>query len=117
MKYLSSSILVAGISMASGAMASNSTDTNASSTLSNINGYNVSVVYYDGGEYRQTGPSNWTDFGVDYRADYIETGRDEWSVYLSNNSNKNIQLDLWTRTITIREIDYPEYVERIISVN
>jgi len=61
------------------------------------NGHNVQQVFFSGGSFKQTGPGRWTEYNDRGRATFrfIETGRDQWSVYLEDRSrNVQLQLDL-----------------------
>lgn len=58
-------------------------------------GRNVQQVFFSGGSFKQTGPGRWTEYNDRGQATFrfIETGRDQWSVYLDDRS-RNIQLQL-----------------------
>jgi len=67
-----------------------------------INGYNTTKVKYDGGEFSQSGNNLWIETSFTYNNEnyFQEIGRDEWSVYLYDESRGvSIQLDLYTREI------------------
>ncbi len=80
-------------------------DLNNSKTSSpkKINGQNASKVSFSGGAFvQQAGTKNWseTDANGTARFRYVETGRDEWSVYLIDKSrNVGIALDLFKKQI------------------
>tara|TARA_R110000850_G_scaffold75593_5_gene164637 strand:- start:714 stop:1574 length:861 start_codon:yes stop_codon:yes gene_type:complete len=60
-------------------------------------GRNVQQVFFAGGSFRKSGPGRWTEYDAQGRAmfDFVETGRDQWSVYLDDRSrNVQLQLDL-----------------------
>jgi TIR domain len=73
------------------------------------NGYKVRSVSFDDGngttlgQYKQSAAGRWVETGPsgsDIRFQFAETGRDEWSVYLSEaSSDKRLQLDLNTRKV------------------
>jgi len=68
-----------------------------------VNGWNVRLVQFGGGTYAQAGDGSWTEFDSAGRAafHFVETQRDEWSVYLNDPSrNVQIQLDLFRRKIS-----------------
>ncbi|MEZ4885758.1 MAG: discoidin domain-containing protein [Chitinophagales bacterium] len=72
-----------------------------------INGYNVNYVEYGGreaGRFEQTGDKTWREMksgrgGV--HATFTETGRDEWSVYMTKSDGARIQLDLHTKKVSV----------------
>ncbi|MCC6605568.1 MAG: hypothetical protein IT327_20345, partial [Anaerolineae bacterium] len=54
------------------------------------------------GEFRQTGEKRWVEFGKGGvpRFHFVETLRDDWSVYLHDESrNVGIQLDFWRKMV------------------
>ncbi|MCC6604754.1 MAG: hypothetical protein IT327_16210, partial [Anaerolineae bacterium] len=54
------------------------------------------------GEFRQTGEKLWVEFGKGgvARFHFVETLRDEWSVYLHDQSrNVGLQLDFWRKMV------------------
>jgi PLAT/LH2 domain len=67
----------------------------ASAAASGINGANLTMVTHAGGRLEKTGDAEWTEFNADGEASFVfqETGRDEWSVYL-NDDSRNVQLQL-----------------------
>jgi hypothetical protein len=72
-----------------------------------VNGPNVSSVAFGQGgaqlgEYRQTAPGQWveTNEGGAVTFNFVETQRDEWSVYLLDQSRAvNIQIDLFRKKV------------------
>lgn len=71
-------------------------------TQQGVNGYNVTQANFSDGVFRQTGNGRWTEFNASGRATYsfTETGRDEWSVYLDDQSrNVQLQLDLFRKWV------------------
>ncbi len=73
---------------------------------SQVNGLNVTTVEYGGagtGKYRQIQGKVWVLYTLNNVevARLVETGRDEWSVYLRKADGTNIQLDLWTKEVKI----------------
>ncbi len=73
------------------------------------NGTNVNSVKFDAGRttgsFVQTSAKKWQEFSADGRLkfNFDETHRDEWSVYLIDNTRggMRIQLDLWTKKVNI----------------
>jgi len=63
-----------------------------------VNGYSVSCAAVTNASFQKTGDKEWTEFeqnGVSF-ATFVETQRDEWSVYLRDDSrDMNLQIDLW----------------------
>lgn len=74
---------------------------NVLSVANGVNGYNVVEVYHSGGRFVENGGGRWTELGNDgAQFNFVETGRDEWSVYLNDpGRNLQIQLDLHRRQI------------------
>lgn len=69
-----------------------------------VKGQNVGKVQHLGGIYKHVGGSNWqeTTLRGQVTHEYLEQGRDEWSVYLYDQSrNIALQLDLHQRKILI----------------
>lgn len=70
-----------------------------------IKGANVGYVRYPengGGEFQSLGGGRWREVGTTSGANFhfAETSRDEWSVYLNDDSRHlAIQLDLWQKKI------------------
>jgi len=75
----------------------------APSAATVVNGYSVSSVEHaNRGRFTKTGASSWTEYGNNGRAIFTfkERNRDEWSVYLFDQSrNVNIQLDLHRKKV------------------
>jgi hypothetical protein len=68
-----------------------------------VNGLNVNLVRHAGGHFARQGDGTWAEYNsagqITYR--FVETQRDEWSVYLNDPSrNVQIQLDLFRRKIS-----------------
>lgn len=63
------------------------------------------------GHFRKQSGNNWTEEGKregDVRFNFVETGRDEWSVYLRDNSRGvNIQLDLHRKKVIYSDNSNP----------
>jgi hypothetical protein len=76
-----------------------------------ITGRNVTfVTAYKGtkaeGIFYQTGPKKWVESkgGLRVHAKFIETARDEWSVYLKDGARGiRVQLDLYTKKIKVND--------------
>ncbi|MEZ4982011.1 MAG: RICIN domain-containing protein [Saprospiraceae bacterium] len=72
-----------------------------------VNGRNVTYVAYSGsdnGTFEQTSDNTWKEFKAGSRhahANFTETNRDEWSVYLRKSDGARLQLDLHTKKISI----------------
>ncbi|MFK7931599.1 MAG: hypothetical protein AB8H79_25690, partial [Myxococcota bacterium] len=81
----------------------------ASAQNAPVKGYNVAVVYYSGangasGSFVQANGSRWQEFKTGRtaaHASFTETGRDEWSVYMTKADGARIQLDLWTKKVLV----------------
>lgn len=78
-----------------------------------INGRNVKTVKYPGGRFKMKSGGRWQEKNNDGKHNFVETGRDDWSVYLTDSSRGvNIQLDLHTKNIyysdnnTARRVQY-----------
>lgn len=68
-----------------------------------VDGYNVTRANFNGGSFGQTGNGRWTEYNANGRAIYtfVETGRDEWSVYLDDSSrNVQLQIDVYRNWVT-----------------
>jgi hypothetical protein len=70
-----------------------------------INGFNVNLVQYSEGQFFQTDAQSWMETKTTNSDEvyyYVETGRDEWSVYLYDESrNWSIHLDLYEKQISV----------------
>jgi hypothetical protein len=72
-----------------------------------VNGQNATVVYFGAkggaqGAFRQVADKSWVETGPDgaRRHALTETGRDEWSIYLNDDSRDlSVQLDLYTKEV------------------
>jgi hypothetical protein len=66
-----------------------------------VNGFNVNRVLYPEGEFFQTDAQSWVERAADgTEFHYVETERDEWSVYLYDETrNYNIHLDLYQEAV------------------
>ncbi len=66
-----------------------------------VNGMEVTGVEFDRGgtpgNFLQVSQTRWSEDG---KHDWLQTGRDQWSVYLSNNNGGTAQLDLFLKTVT-----------------
>jgi len=58
-------------------------------------GWSASRAYYGSGSFSQLTADVWVEHLPGERYEYLEIGRDEWSVYLQAK-NFSIQLDFWT---------------------
>lgn len=70
-------------------------------TLVTTNGQNVNSVTHSRGKFVRTGGRNWQERGNDgARFNFVEQGRDQWSVYLRDQGRGvTIQLDLHRKMI------------------
>ena len=77
------------------------------------NGRNVTVVQFSGGSFKQVTSNQWQEFGAGSNAPrftFQETHRDDWSVYLLDQSRQvRIQLDLHRRWIRYADQAAPNY--------
>ena len=69
-----------------------------------VNGMMVKKVTYkmgnSTGAFKNTAGKNWSELNKNGTSTFVETGRDDWSVYLFDKSrNVNIQLDLHTEEV------------------
>jgi Ricin-type beta-trefoil lectin domain len=67
-----------------------------------VNGRNVNLVRHSGGSYKDLGNGNWGEANLQGKTifSFKETGRDEWSVYLLDESRAvNLQLDLHRKKV------------------
>jgi hypothetical protein len=68
-----------------------------------INGFNVGLVKYrehGNGSFFAIGGGNWKEINSQSTSSFVETGRDEWSVYLRDpQRNLTVQLDLWQKKV------------------
>ena len=77
-----------------------------------LNGWNVGKVIYVGsnsGRFIQGNGKNWTEYkkGISTpHATFIETSRDEWSIYLTKQDGLKVQLDLHTKDVKIHDRGY-----------
>lgn len=77
------------------------------------NGWTACAVQFSKGEgylggFIQNGNRSWIEVGKDgkKRWNFVETGRDEWSIYLQDKSrDMNIQLDLHTKKVMLNTND------------
>ena len=72
------------------------------SASNEVNGFTVSRISYDGGYFEQVDDSSWHETSYADGADFyfVENGRDEWSVYLYDQSRDvYVHLDLYTGEI------------------
>lgn len=75
-----------------------------------VNGTNVTRIEFGNENPKavmaMTSPGQWQEYAADGRPNFsfIETGRDEWSVYLiDQRRNLRVQMDLFTRQLSIIE--------------
>jgi len=89
-----------------------------SSDPEQVDGYTANRVFYDkpGGQVFQNGgfvqlnATQWSENNEDGSFIFNETRRDDWSVYLRDNSRGvNIQLDMWTKEINYSDDDGNAY--------
>ena len=65
-----------------------------------VNGYTAELVAYNEGAFLQLSGKEWVQTTPSYNFPFVETHRDEWSVYLkATDRNVRIQLDLWTSEV------------------
>lgn len=67
-----------------------------------VNGYTIRAVIHSGGSFRQGQGKNWAEYDVMGRVTYrfVETQRDDWSIYLFDASrNVRVQLDAFRKKI------------------
>ena len=72
-------------------------------TDADVNGRNVVRADHSQGSFRHLGNGQWTEFNAEGQAAYrfAERGRDDWSVYLHDESrNLQIQIDLYRKRIS-----------------
>lgn len=72
------------------------------------------------GSFQQTGDKKWTEYGTNKDTNYFdEIGRDQWSVYLIDKTRNNmrIQLDLWTKKVSIDGKHYYNVVNETATSN
>lgn len=86
----------------------------ASLPSSQVKGGNVTKVTFRGGNsFVMTGNKAWEERRANGKTafKFRETARDEWSVYLVDNSRGvRIQLDLWTKKITYSDTSGKKFV-------
>lgn len=74
------------------------------------NGRNVALAQHSQGRFVETAPGRWGEFDASGREGFrfVETGRDEWSVYLFDQSrNVRIQIDIWRGQIRYADGNSP----------
>lgn len=65
-----------------------------------INGYNANIVLHQNGAFVQLSSKQWVESGTGSSFTFTELRRDEWSVYLFDESRQvSIQLDLFRKEI------------------
>ncbi len=84
----------------------------------NINGRNVTTVFYQGGMIEQNG-SRWIERNNDGVHNFEETHRDDWSVYLIDRGrNMRLQIDLHRKMISFAMANGPmQPLYNILSVS
>ncbi len=103
------------------------------SSSTKLNGYMVSMIQYSSknpsgefervGEYYRTGVNNWTEirYSDNQKFEFEETNRDEWSVYLFDESrNLTAQLDLHTKQVHTFSVPFessPRYITHTYGFN
>lgn len=81
-----------------------------------INGRNVSKVWYPGGNFKHKGSGRWVEKNDNGKYNFQETHRDDWSVYLVDNSRGvNIQMDLHTKEIYYSDANTPRRVQYTVK--
>jgi hypothetical protein len=75
-----------------------------------VNGHNVVVVTVPAARYSVSGPGTWIEQGNNgSRFNFVETNRDDWSVYLSDASRGvQLQIDLYRRQIFYSDTTSPQ---------
>lgn len=71
-----------------------------------VKGHDVASAWFAGGRFARTGRGYWTEYGArgEPRFRFVETHRDEWSVYLHDRSRSmRIQIDVYRRMIRVGE--------------
>jgi len=72
------------------------------------NGYSVQHAQFAEGYFIQTGPVTWRESGKVDKFEFIESARDEWSVYLDDPTRKvSIQIDLFRKKIRYSDPETP----------
>ena len=72
------------------------------------NGYSVQHAQFAEGYFIQTGPVTWRESGKVDKFEFIESARDEWSVYLDDPTRKvSIQIDLFRKKIRYSDQETP----------
>lgn len=76
-----------------------------------VKGTNVKRVVYKAtsqngaGSFENSSGKTWVEYkqakGRTVHAQFTETGRDEWSVYMKKSDGATIQLDLWRKKIRL----------------
>lgn len=72
-----------------------------------VDGRNVTYVAFTGGQpgyFQQLSGKEWAEYKngkVAAHANFTETHRDEWSVYLRKSDGANVQLDLHTKKVNV----------------
>lgn len=77
----------------------------AQTATTDVKGDNVQFVRYaefGRGTFMNIGGKNWKESNSQSNSNFVETGRDEWSVYLNDGSRQlGIQLDLWRKKVVM----------------
>ncbi|MEH6758083.1 MAG: mannan-binding lectin [Parasphingorhabdus sp.] len=76
-----------------------------------VDGYTVTRANFSGGSLRTSGNGRWTEYDGNGRAafNFTETDRDEWSVYLHDQSrNVQLQIDIHRKWVTYGTNDGPK---------
>lgn len=99
-KYAAFVLALTGLAGAGGLLATSAPA--AAQPGTDVNGWNTTYVQMSGGHYAKQPDGSWAEFNlagqVTFR--FVETQRDEWSVYLNDPSrNVQIQLDLFRRKV------------------
>jgi hypothetical protein len=109
--------LIASQALAQPAPAAANAEARAAEAAAGVNGRTATLVLFGPpggqkrGDYRQIGPGQWAETGPDgsVRFQYVETKRDDWSVYLLDRSRSvKIQLDLFTRQVKYDDGSSPQ---------
>ncbi len=69
------------------------------------------------GRLVQSGAKEWTHYHADGRlfVKYRETGRDEWSVYLTSSRFSSVIINLWLKTFVMKQGNSTFYSGRVLS--
>ena len=88
-----------------------------------VNGRNVKTVKVGHDSkvaaiFVQVGPKKWNQYqpdGKEIRATFTETGRDQWSVYLTNSKYSSVIINLWLKTFVMKNGSATAYSAKVLS--